>query len=303
MNLSSNSLKVSVICPAYNAQENIGVLISSLCEQSYPAELMEIIIIDNHSTDRTKEIVRTFPVILLEENEKQSSYAARNLGIAQAKGDVLAFIDADCIADPQWIKEGVLALQQADLAGGRVEFLLSGRRTSSEIFDSMTSMKADVSIKENGAAATANLFVKAELFKKLGFFPEVKSGGDMQWTRLATQQGCSLIYAPRAIVRHPARGLKEVLVKSLRVGKGYPPIWEKFNVSNKERFEVLLRKFFPQKPSSIRKLIETRAPGRGYESRLLSIWWVSYVASFTTGVGIIMCLSRGLKTKSSCHHT
>ncbi|MFC1782231.1 glycosyltransferase [Planctomycetota bacterium] len=216
---------VSVICPIYNGQHYVRILIESLLGQDYPQDLYEIIIVDNNSQDRTRQIVSEYPVTLLEERQSQSSYAARNKGIAQARGEILAFIDADCEAVAAWLKEGVKALlsSSAYLLGGKMEFVYSAQPTAAEMFDSIAHMDFETTIREDGTMATANLFVRAELFEKLGLFPQaVQSGGDIQWTGLASRKGYKLVYAEKAAVRHPTRQIKELLKKRYRTGTGVP---------------------------------------------------------------------------------
>ena len=65
----------------------------------------EIIVVDNLSTDKTTQLVRNYPVKLLFETERQSSYAARNHGIIHAKGSIVSFIDADCMAKDDWLSK------------------------------------------------------------------------------------------------------------------------------------------------------------------------------------------------------
>ncbi|MCK4734616.1 MAG: glycosyltransferase [Methanophagales archaeon] len=152
---------VSVIVPAYNAEKNIATLIESLLDLDYPKELLEIIIVDNNSNDKTKEIVKRYPVRLLEEKNIQSSYAARNKGIRNAKSEILAFIDSDCVATLQWVKEGVKVLvsESADLVGGKVECIYSEHKMAAELYDSITYMQIESDIKDGNIAKTANLFV------------------------------------------------------------------------------------------------------------------------------------------------
>lgn len=222
-NREDNLPGVSIIVPVYNNQGCIAALIESLLEQDYPKQLLEIIIVDNNSTDATKKIIGEYPVKLLEEKQIQSSYAARNRGIENAACEILAFIDSDCIASKGWITQGVkvLSAEKADLVGGKVEFIYSPKQTTAELLDSIAHMDPERTIEQNGAAATANLFVRANVFANVGLFPDtVKSGGDIQWTGNATQQGFSLIFAPQAIVKHPARNLKEILSKRFRTGTG-----------------------------------------------------------------------------------
>lgn len=289
---------VSVIVPVFNDEKRIGVLIESLLKQDYPKERYEVIIVDNGSVDHSKEVVQKYPVVFLEENDTQSSYAARNKGIAKAQGEILAFIDSDCVADIQWIKEGVQVIQTqgVDMAGGQVEFFFSEKQSAAEIYDSMTSMRNELYIAQVGGATTANLFVKAKLFKEFGLFPAVKSGGDLQWTGARTKQGCRIAFASKAVVHHPARNLNELLKKALRVGKG-SMVMRRQN-KDKNSTKDLVRTFLPQKPSSISRFIEERAPGRGYEKRLMSIWLTAYLWNLTKGIGMLSCGAQGPKKKA-----
>jgi len=291
---------VSVIVPAYNAERDIAKLIGSLLDLDYPKELLEIIIVDNNSNDRTKETVNQYPVKLLEEKNIQSSYAARNKGIRNAKGEIIAFIDSDCVATPQWIKEGVniLVSESADLVGGKVEFVYSKENTAAELFDSITNMQIEFNIEESAVAKTANLFVKLSLFDKIGMFPYwVKSGGDVQWTGKATKNGFSLLYAPRAIVKHPARSLRALLKKQYRVGRGQVHIWIGERRSSLKFIYSVFRMFLPSRLSSIKKIIYQRGTTEMNE-KVLSIWYVSCLCNLSMGLGILMEIFGGLKQRN-----
>jgi glycosyltransferase involved in cell wall biosynthesis len=95
---------VSVVVPVFNGADTVEELLLSLLALDYPAERHEIIVVDNGSTDRTREIVGRYPVSLLEERETQGASAARNKGITHAWGDIIAFTDADCVADRDWLR-------------------------------------------------------------------------------------------------------------------------------------------------------------------------------------------------------
>lgn len=213
---------VTVIVPVRNGEQTIDKLLSSLLSQDYPSDKTEIIIVDNGSQDQTLEMVKKHPVTLEKENKTFSSYAARNKGLSVANGEIIAFTDADCVPKKDWIREGVIALieQNADMVGGKISFLLSDRPSAAELIDSLTFMQNEQNIKNKQTAVTANLFVRKELFNKLGLFEEVKSGGDFQWTHKATQNDFSLIYAPQVIVYHPARNLRQLLNKGRRIKTG-----------------------------------------------------------------------------------
>lgn len=290
---------VSVIVPAYNAEKNIGKLIKSLLRQDYPQELLEIIIVDNSSADRTRQIIKRYPVKLLEEKEIQSSYAARNRGVRHAGGRILAFIDSDCEAEAEWIKAGVEALTSgsADLAGGCVEFMYSKRRTASEYLDSVTQMHTASTVNERDVAATANLFVRATLFDDIGLFPDdVKSGGDWQWTGKAVKNGFRLVYAPKAVVRHPARTLIPLLRKGFRVGGGMIPTMIQETKPTRTIIYAVLMLFKPPRLLRVKKLLSEKGSPEMNE-KLLRIWLVLYLWSLSKACGALVSASGLLSRK------
>src|SRR2546423_13268445 len=104
--------KVSIIIPARNEESNIGSCLASLQEQSYPLALLEIIVVDDHSNDKTAEIVKAFPlgnIRLIRLAEQLSveinSYKKKAIetGVDSATGEWIITTDADCVAGPDWI--------------------------------------------------------------------------------------------------------------------------------------------------------------------------------------------------------
>ncbi len=286
--------KVSVIAPVYNGQESISGLIESLLAQTYPEELLEIFIVDNGSFDQTPEIIQKYPVQFLEEKERQSSYAARNLGLRHATGDIYAFIDADCQASEEWIFKGVTQLQSesADLVAGRVKFTFSDSKTHAEIYDAITHMQIDKIVAKDKVAVTANLMTKAELFNTLGPFDDsVVSGSDHAWTQKATQHGFKLIYCAEAFVEHPARNLGELLKKRFRVGKGALRLWRSQGRSTLSIMESFIKPLIPIKPSIIKKRIEERS-AKNITPKLVPTWWIDYLCRISGLLGMISSLFR-----------
>ena len=102
------SIKISVIIPARNEEENIGKLLSSLEKQSYPNHLFEVIVVDDHSTDSTASIVsrHSFAKLIKLESDNINSYKKKAIeaGIASAAGDLIVTTDADCIVPENWLK-------------------------------------------------------------------------------------------------------------------------------------------------------------------------------------------------------
>jgi len=102
--VSQVSASVSVIVPVLNGSRTIGGTLRCLVTQSPKPENLEIIVVDNGSTDNTVEIVKRFDVALLHE-EKQSPGAARNRGLRAAKGEIVVHLDADTMPTRNWLAE------------------------------------------------------------------------------------------------------------------------------------------------------------------------------------------------------
>ncbi|MFH0979388.1 MAG: glycosyltransferase family A protein [Candidatus Roizmanbacteria bacterium] len=96
-------MKVSIIVPVYNEEKNIKNCLDSLIKQEEKPE--EIIIVDNNCTDKTFDIVKKYPGIIIIKEKKQGIAHARNAGFNTANGDILAKCDADTILPTGWIKK------------------------------------------------------------------------------------------------------------------------------------------------------------------------------------------------------
>jgi len=98
---------ISIIIPARNEENNIGKLLKALEQQSYPKNLFEVIVVDDHSTDRTAEIVQQFPGVRLIrlKNGDINSYKKKAIeeGVAVTKNSFIVTTDADCIPSPHWL--------------------------------------------------------------------------------------------------------------------------------------------------------------------------------------------------------
>ena len=251
---------VSVIIPLYNDKIRIEKCLDALVQQSYPAAHYEIIVVDNNSTDNYALVVEKFQIKLLQQLDTQSSYAARNKGIQNAAGQILAFTDSDCIPGKDWLIEGVKALeeQDADLASGNVRFIYSLQKTGAEIFDSLTNMQIKQNIADRNVSKTANLFVRAKVFDAIGHFPKVQSGGDVLWTGRATQKGYKLVYNRYAEVSHPARKLWALIKKQYRVGKGQPSIMAGSGNSVIRNLLRILKPILPTRLLSVFRMVKKR---------------------------------------------
>lgn len=219
---------VSVIVPVYNDVPALRRCLTALAEQDYPAEVVEVIVVDNASTDDVSAAVPPDPRFQLLHEARRGSYAARNTGVQQATGEVLAFTDSDCVPRPDWVARGVDALRtapQPDAIGGAIELFFphgSQPRTGPEHFEVHHEFQQRKYIEEWSFAATANVFVTREVFDRVGLFnPELQSGGDTDWGNRLVGGGGRLVFAPDVVVGHPARSSwRELGRKTIRVAGG-----------------------------------------------------------------------------------
>lgn len=96
---------ISVVVPAYNAEKVIDRCLDALLDQTVPAEKVEVIVVDDGSSDGTSARIQAHSSVRLIRHEHAGPAAARNLGVQRAAGEIVLFTDADCAAAPDWIEK------------------------------------------------------------------------------------------------------------------------------------------------------------------------------------------------------
>ncbi len=192
---------VSVIVPVLDDATRLAACLDALHRQ-VGAPAFEVVVVDNGSTDTSVAVARTHPVgaVVLHE-PRRGSYAARNAGIARARGSQVAFTDADCVPAPDWLAAGSAALGSAAAVGGEVQPQRSQNPTVWERYDTAVYLRQHDLVTRQGFAATANLWVRRELLE-VRFDPALRSSGDLEWTRRA---GVVPAFAGEVVVGHAPR--------------------------------------------------------------------------------------------------
>ncbi len=219
---------VSVIIPVLDNLDGLERCLAGLAEQTYPTDLHEVIVVDNGSREDLRPAVAASPRARLLHERQPGSYAARNLGIAAARGEVLAFTDSDCVPARDWIEKGVEHLLRqpgCGLVAGRVELVFRDplRPTASELYDLVVmNFHQDRNVAERRFGATANLFAFKRVFEAIGPFDgRLMSGGDLEWGRRVSERGLAQLYADDARVAHPARhALEDTYRQAVRLAGG-----------------------------------------------------------------------------------
>lgn len=200
---------VSVVIPVFRGGDQICPCLGALSRQTYAADRYEVIVVDNGENEELSAVVGRHLGVRLAREQQPSSYAARNRGIDIARGEILAFTDADCVPAPDWIENGVAALianPGCGLVGGRIEpvFRHPENPRPVELCASVLFHRQEQCIIEKRFAITANLFTARRVIEHVGRFdPRLRSGGDKEFGRRVFEAGYGQIYAPEARVLHP----------------------------------------------------------------------------------------------------
>ena len=204
---------VSIVIPVYNRPLEIQECLASLLALDYPADKVEVIVVDDASRDHTAAVVRRFNVRLMIQPHNRGQSAARNLGVGVARGEIIAFLDSDCIARPEWLRELVPYFQDSRVAlvGGRVDVYYRQKQLDryEEVCSALNmGVEPVMGRGENSVfyVPTCNMLVRKEAYQQVGGLDESLRVGedvDLCWRLMAVKH--HLFYIPRGQVLHKHR--------------------------------------------------------------------------------------------------
>lgn len=204
--MTETSSGISLILPVFNDGPAAVRCIESIARMDSPGCPVEVIVVDNGSTDGTREQLARHPGIVLLDEERRGAYAARNRGAAAAGGSILAFTDSDCEVEPGWARAVSDALAEDSVeaaqghtmgrAGQSVWSVYCGRQYA-ETLHRMTGRES------LDRADTRNFAVRARTFHRLdGFRTEWTHAADWEFGARLHHQGCRTVSAPGMRVGH-----------------------------------------------------------------------------------------------------
>lgn len=271
---------VSVIVPIYNGEADLPGLVKCLLSQTYPTEQVEYCLVNNNSSDRTEEILVAaegeaaaagVSLKALSENQIQSSYAARNRGIRTARGEILAFTDADCRPLPEWVEQLVQPFSQPSVGIAVGELVALPGSSLLEKYAWRADVLSQRFLIEHPFCPygqTANLAVRKQAFQRVGLFrPHLTTGGDADicW-RIQRETDWTLAYAPQAIVRHRHRSnLQDLRSQWKRYGRSNRYLHELYGIELMREFTLrdvvyrLSRWLLKELPRDSLKLVRGKA--------------------------------------------
>ncbi|MDQ5821152.1 MAG: glycosyltransferase [Actinomycetota bacterium] len=197
--------RVSVVVAAYNMKQTVGDCLDSLLAQSYPKDQVELIVVDNASTDGTSRVLQAYEgrVRILHEL-KRGPAAARNAGLAAAQGDLVAFIDADCVADEEWLRNIVRQLDDPSvgIAGGTIHAARPCNWVE-RFGEAIHDHRQSIEVFRPPYVISMNWCSRLAVLRRLNFFDErFQRTEDVDLSYRVVQAGYSLVFQPDAIVWH-----------------------------------------------------------------------------------------------------
>ncbi len=217
-NAESSYPTVTVVVPVRNAVSTIGHCLQAICAQRWDGGELEIIVVDNGSTDGTlQKIAKDFPTVRLLQESNPGVSHARNLAIREARGEWVAFTDADCIPTSTWIQalvQRAAESQEASFVGGSIRALLP--TTSIGLFtENLFDQGRSIEREKPPSFISANLFVRKSDLVRFGMFNANYPRG--QDTELAWRShfrfGAKFAYAKDAVVEHANESTWSGLIK------------------------------------------------------------------------------------------
>lgn len=206
---------ISVIIPTYNRKEMLKKCLKSVLSVNYPKYRYEVIVIDDGSTDGTyeflMEVAKEHQNLRILRQENRGPAAARNLGIRNAKGEILFFTDDDCVVPKDWIKIFLEVFEEyPEIAGVGGYLEAPNEILKSNIFARYESLMSEILYKprstgfyiggvETPCVVTNNCAYKKEVLKEVGGFDEnfsVAAGEDADLKLRICLKGYKLAYVP-----------------------------------------------------------------------------------------------------------
>jgi glycosyltransferase involved in cell wall biosynthesis len=238
---------VSVIVPVYNAERTIRKCLDSIMKLNYPKNRLEILVIDDESTDKTVQIVKQYPVKLIV--KRHGGYpSTMNVGIKNAKGEIILNVDSDTYISEDWLNKVINEFNDSTVGvvGG---FILPAPTTSfwaklvgydSEYRQSQAIQKS----KYIDHITTTCTAFRRKLFDEIGFFDEsFRLGSDEDLTHRALKSGWKLVVKKDAVCYHDFKGSFYSYFKQHHFREG----WYQFKEIRKHPELIRGKKIYPAK--------------------------------------------------------
>jgi cellulose synthase/poly-beta-1,6-N-acetylglucosamine synthase-like glycosyltransferase len=198
---------VTVIIPAFNAEKAISRCLDALTGQNYSGEL-EIIVIDDGSTDSTPDIVSQYKRVQLVRQKNAGPASARNKGASAARGDIILFTDSDCVPEQNWISEMLRPFHEdREVVGVKGAYKTRQREITARFVQLEYEDKYNYMLKDKyidfidtySAGFRKNIFLEMNGYDTA--FP-VACAEDVELSYRMSNRGHKMVFNPDAVVYH-----------------------------------------------------------------------------------------------------
>ena len=218
-------MKISVVIPVFNEEKRIVNALDSIYRGIVQPD--EVIVVDGRSTDNTVDLIKAkFPMVMVLNNPERTAASGRNVGINNAKGDIIAFTDGDCLVDDNWLSNIAKSFRDfpIDGLGGKVLNAKPENRYEAywgnlawNLIMSFPDEAYEVKAKAlNDSFVTANCAYKRELLKQINGFDEyfANNAEDVDLCWRALDAGAKLMYVLDVVIyAHNVTTLKGIAKK------------------------------------------------------------------------------------------
>ena len=197
--------RISVIVPVYNGERTIGECVESIFALAFPRNDVELLLIDNASSDRTPSMLDRYRdrAIILHEATRGPA-AARNRGLKKATGDIVAFTDADCVVDRDWLTRIIAPLRDPAVAivGGTI-LARKPCNAVAEFGERIHDHQMAIEYDSPPYAITMNWASRRSVLEEVGpFDEELMRCEDCDLAYRAVAAGYRIVHEPAAVVYH-----------------------------------------------------------------------------------------------------
>lgn len=245
-------MDISVVVPVLNEADYVAQCLQALQDQTLARERYEILVVDNGSTDGSPDIVSGFLGVELLREPRRDAYIARNRGVEAARGSILAFTDADCAPEPDWLERLIVPLSQPDvsISIGRLVYppdSTRGLRAYADYYDTKAEWIFERPIPECFFGHGGNMAIRRSVFDRVGRFDRTPIVGDTEIIHrlLEAVPSAKVRYARDATVTHlEVTSLRRLLTKLRdygRYNRAVSDVTRYRPLSVRERFSVLSR--------------------------------------------------------------
>jgi len=197
--MENNTVFVSIVIPMFNEERYLAQCLDSIFKLDYPKDRFEVIIVDNGSTDKSIEIANKYNTTVLVKADVKVG-AVRNYGVKHSQGEIIVFLDSDCLVEPWWLTAGIRKLQEEDYNAVGGLFLL---RDNPAWIERNWILNSSRSFSYQKTFIGACIFIQRAAFDGVdGFNEALNAGEDCYLTEQLIKKGFKIHIDPNLSVIH-----------------------------------------------------------------------------------------------------